>query len=475
MEVEYTRPYLYEKQFNAIFGENRYSVIEASTKSGKTHGCIVWLFEQALFAKPGQEFWWVAPIYKQAEIAYKRLEIALKEYGDLVKFNKKDLQITVRGAGVITCKTAENPDSLYGEDVWAAVMDEASRMLEAAWEAIRSTLTATRGKVRMIGNVKGRKNFFYKLCRMVEFGEFKDDPNWLYAKITAMDAAEAGVIDWEEIEDARKVYSEETFKELYLAEASEDGANPFGLKYIAEIQTPFLQDPTGNNLISWGWDLGKSNDYTVGIAINSNREVAAIHRWKGLNWSQTMNRIFSLSRGAPLLIDSTGLGDPILDQMQTIAPEFVKGFKFNLQSKQMLMEGLAVAIQHRNFVIPMSLENSKVLVDELESFEFSYSGRRQDRAIYSAPEGMHDDCVCALGLAVKQVWDYTVNEVKCYIPDYVSLAGGDLPSYDYLEAEFEDDLDGEDGDIQETALVPYSPDEQKAHDEIKWNVPIRAE
>ena len=38
------------------------------------------------------------------------------------------------------------------------MIDEASRMKEDAWTAIQSTLTATRGPVRIIGNVKGEKN-----------------------------------------------------------------------------------------------------------------------------------------------------------------------------------------------------------------------------------------------------------------------------------------------------------------------------
>ena len=46
-QVEYERPRLYAKQEAAIFADTRYSVIEASTKSGKTVGCIVWLHEQA--------------------------------------------------------------------------------------------------------------------------------------------------------------------------------------------------------------------------------------------------------------------------------------------------------------------------------------------------------------------------------------------------------------------------------------------
>ena len=38
-------------------------------------------------------------------------------------------------------------------------------MKEDAWIAIQSTLTATRVPVRIIGNVKGKKNWFYLLAR----------------------------------------------------------------------------------------------------------------------------------------------------------------------------------------------------------------------------------------------------------------------------------------------------------------------
>ena len=52
--IECTRPPLYAKQKAAIFCDERYAVIEASTKSGKTYGCIVWLFERALAKREGE-------------------------------------------------------------------------------------------------------------------------------------------------------------------------------------------------------------------------------------------------------------------------------------------------------------------------------------------------------------------------------------------------------------------------------------
>ena len=73
--LTYQRPFLYPKQQDALFSEKRYVVVEASTKSGKTVGCLVWLHEQAaLYGSDGRNYWWIAPIRRVAKIAYRRLK-----------------------------------------------------------------------------------------------------------------------------------------------------------------------------------------------------------------------------------------------------------------------------------------------------------------------------------------------------------------------------------------------------------------
>ena len=62
-QLIYDRPKLADYQLSGLFNASRYAVVEASTKAGKTAGCLVWLSEQALMGKAGQEFWWVAPVY----------------------------------------------------------------------------------------------------------------------------------------------------------------------------------------------------------------------------------------------------------------------------------------------------------------------------------------------------------------------------------------------------------------------------
>ncbi len=71
-------------------------------------------------------------------------------------------------------------------------------------------------------------------------------------------------------------------------------------------------------------------------------------------------------------------------------PSSLRGF---YPDEVLAPHGLAVAIQERAITFPEG-----PIVNELESFEYEHTrlGVR-----YSAPEGLHDDCVMALALAVK--------------------------------------------------------------------------
>lgn len=117
--IRYRRPPLYAKQEEALFHDCRWGVVEASTKSGKTVGCICWLVEQAaLGGRPGRNYWWVAPIKPVAKIAYQRLKMFVPR-GISCETNETERTVTLPNGAVIWHKGADDPDALYGEDVYA--------------------------------------------------------------------------------------------------------------------------------------------------------------------------------------------------------------------------------------------------------------------------------------------------------------------------------------------------------------------
>ena len=393
--TEYTRPELYPKQLAAMFCVERYGLIEASTKSGKTVSAISWIIEESLKGSDGDNYWWIAPGYNQSEIAYRRIKRGLTK-GSFTAFDTPTPRIHMANGTWIWFKSGEDADALYGEDVYAAVVDEASRVKEDSWHAIRSTLTHTRGPIRIIGNVKGRRNWFFNLARRAEaLMTEQPDPllrNMHYAKITADDAVAAGVLESEEIEDARETLPDRIFRELYYAEPSDDTGNPFGLAHISACTVPA---PTPGPAVAFGIDLAKSQDWFVVIGLDETGGVCQFHRWKNLPWRASINRVWKIvGEDAPALVDSTGLGDPVLEELQFEHGNFT-GYHFSPTSKQKLMEGLAVSIQGREITFPMG-----PIVHELETFEYEFT---RFGVKYSAPPGSHDDCVAALALA-RQMW-----------------------------------------------------------------------
>lgn len=380
--IHYERPKITVYQKAALFHKERYGFIEGTTKSGKTHGGMLWLLEQAMTGK-ALNYYWVAPVYGQAKIAYSRLKNAIQE--DQRKSNESDLSITLPNQHILWFKSAEKPDNLFGDNVGAALIDEASRTREESFHAVRSTLTATRGPLRCIGNVKGRKNWFFKLCRRAEAGE----KNMIYAKVTAADAVKAGILAQDEIDDAKRLLPESVFNELYLAIPSEDGSNPFGMKHILACVAAL----SSASPVCFGFDLAKAVDWTVGVGLDKRAHVSSFERFQK-PWEDAYKAIYEQTDAsrAPALVDSTGIGDPILSRLQKDRPRRFEGYKFTSESKQKLMEGLAVAIQSGRVGFP-----DGVIRTELENFEYEYT---RTGVRYSAPEGMHDDCVMALALAV---------------------------------------------------------------------------
>lgn len=382
VSVAYHRPWLYPAQEAALFAPARYAIVEASTKSGKTVGALAWLVEQAiLHGRPGRNYWWVAPIYPQAAIAYRRLKRMLPV--PLFHSNEGDLTMTLTNGAILWFKSGEKPDNLYGEDVHAAVVDEASRVREEAWHAVRTTLTATRGPCRIIGNVRGRRNWAYALARRAEAGE----PGYHYARITAHDAVAAGVLTADEIADARRQLPDSVFRELYLAEASEDVGNPFGLAAIDACTGPLASTEP----YAWGWDLARAQDWCVGIALDRDGATCRFERFQR-PWEETFQAVLGNVKPAAL-IDSTGVGDPIVDRLQRQVGGVAEGYHYTRQSKQQLMEGLAAAIQGREVSYPEG-----PIAAELREFEYTYTA---GGVLYSAPAGYYDDCVNGLALAVE--------------------------------------------------------------------------
>jgi hypothetical protein len=217
MELQIKRPKLTSYQKDFLYNDSRFTFTEASTKVGKTFSHIWWIYEQAHadWNKPNYNHWWVAPVYSQAKIAFNRLRAKVGQTG-AYKINESNLIITTPLGTHIHFKSADKPDNLFGEDVYSIVFDEAPRAKVDAFYALRSTITATGGKMKLIGNFGGTSNWMHQYKEKA-----KNDKEYAYFKITAWDAVNEGILEENEILQAQKDLPPKVFKQLYLAEEQE--------------------------------------------------------------------------------------------------------------------------------------------------------------------------------------------------------------------------------------------------------------
>jgi phage FluMu gp28-like protein len=367
MRIELPTPHINQRQI--LDSNKRFIVVMCGRRFGKSELSQILGITEAL---KGGSVAYVTPTYGLAQVFFERLTKTLP-----FKNNISKLKIYCPNEGSIEFFTGERLDNLRGRKFHLVIIDEAAFIsdLEDGWSnSIRPTLTDYEGRAVFLSTPRG-KNFFYSL--FMKQGE----NDWQSFKFSTYDNPH---INPREIDDARIQLPEVVFNQEYLADPAENSANPFGNAFIRRCIKPL----SAQTIVCYGIDLAKSVDFTVIIGLDKSGNVAYFDRFQ-LDWHNTKETIKRLPP-APIIVDSTGVGDPILEDLLREGVN-IEGLKFTSQSKQQLMEGLASAIQQAKIGFPEG-----VIVDELDVFEYQFTA---NGVRYSAPSGFHDDCVVSLALA----------------------------------------------------------------------------
>jgi hypothetical protein len=424
-------------QVQVVQESARFNVLECGRRFGKTALGKDLATESALDGRP---VGWFAPSNKYLSEAWRNLKEILREV--ITHRDEREHRLELLGGGVIECWTMIDPDAGRSRKYGRVIIDEAgkARTLRASWEeAIRATLSDLKGDAWFLGTPKGG-GYFHNLYVRGQ-GERPRWKSWRFGTI------DNPFIDPKEIEDARLDLPEEVFNQEYRGIPAADAGNPFGLQAIAQCfnipESELVPLPHGfatrGTPVYWGVDVAKYTDWTVLIALDAGGRMCRFVRFQK-PWRETIAVARQLVGSAYGLMDSTGVGDPILEELQsgdveplerpreepalgstaaartqayyaqqqaeaaarqqaigtlTTSCPNLRGIVYTATSKQHLMERLTVALQHRE----VSLFGA-VLRGELDAFEYQYSPATR-RVKYSAPDEMHDDCVNALALAIE--------------------------------------------------------------------------
>lgn len=409
----WTNPEAEADQFRFIWSPKRISLAATGTKVGKTLGCAVWIITKAL-ERRNAICWWVAPWRKTAKIGFNRV-ISMLPPGRVI-INKTDLTVTFPHNGSrIEFRTAENPDTLFGDAITAVVVDEGGRVREEAWTAIGSVTLQTQAQIRIASNTdKGKRNWLYREFMRGKTG----DPMIESFHIRTPEAPhfmEGGKPGPSAIEEYRKALSPLAFEAIVMAEFPDDAATVFPGLHDPEVlihswngilfdyrglpfEYEFPAFPGG--IFVGGLDLANRRDWTV-ITVMDVISGLVVYwaRFQHIMWEEQLRRITEVQNmyGCPFLVDSTGgsVGDPLLERLQ-VEGVMAEGFEFKNRTKQWIIEKLAIDIQQKDVHIPAGL---KSLIKEMDELERTVSDSGVVK--YEAPdgEGSHDDAVFSLALA----------------------------------------------------------------------------
>lgn len=191
----------------------RFNVLVWHRRKGKTVFAINEQIDQALrCALHNPIYAYIAPTYKQAKMVAWEYYLDYTRMIPGVEVNKSELSVTIpRPATNDKIKFmllgAESPDALRGIYLDGVILDEYAQQDPIIWgQIIRPALSDRKGWAIFIGTPKGM-NHFHKIYEVA-----KTLPNW---HTSIYKASETGVVDPEELVDAKATMSQAEYDQEY--------------------------------------------------------------------------------------------------------------------------------------------------------------------------------------------------------------------------------------------------------------------
>lgn len=384
----------HEKQLLFHNSNARWRILNCGRRWGKTQ-CAIAEGLKLSFKETNQRGWIVSPTYPLSQEDWRTLKDLTppKLIKDELKAERKFVFIN---GSEIEFKSADNEGGLRGAGLNWCILDEASRIKEDSWNALRPALSDKQGKGIFISTPKG-KNWFYRLFLKGKEGDKYE--SWHFPSNTNPYFPE------EEWLEAKETYPTDWFSQEYEANFLDDVAAVFR-DIEGKIKGEFEEPQTGKQYFC-GVDIAKYQDFTVITVLDKNKHLCYFERFNRLNWDIQKVKITEVFKkyNAVGFMDSTGVGDPIFEDLSNQMPYQIYGFKFTNESKMNLITSLQVAFEQGQVTYP----RIPVMIDELQAFEYEMLTSGKFR--YSAPEGYHDDCVISLGLSNWAV-EHLITEVS---------------------------------------------------------------
>lgn len=331
---------------------------------------------------------YITPTLKLGKLIFKELCVALKPY--ITDANSTDLRINFCTGSYVQFFSAESGDSIRGFQFVYTIIDEAAFMSDDVYNLIiRPTFLIAGKKVVICSTPNGNQGFFYESCQT----GLNEEYGYRTKVISIYDNP---FINEDEIAIIRKQVPEKVFRQEYLGEFLDGSGSVFSNFKNCIEDKPKL---TGTYYAAIDW--GKTNDYTVLTIINDLKQVVYIYRVNNLDYTQQVKAVVAkLNEWKPKMVisEENNIGQVINELLKEQYKGQVRQVTLDNTLKKEMIEKLVVGFEQREITIP----NNDTLIRELQAFSCSYN-HSTGTVKYSAPSGLHDDCVISLAYAYSLV------------------------------------------------------------------------
>jgi hypothetical protein len=318
----------HEAQRTIMRERRRFNALSCGRRFGKT------TLLQDVAIRPaldGYPVGWFAPNYNLLLEAWRELSHTLAPV--LKRTNANEHRMELISGGMLDFWTLDNTDAGRSRKYKRVIIDEAGlvkRLLDAWHAAIRPTLADLAGDAWLAGTPKGRNDFW------TLWGLGGTDSDWAHWQMPTdanphipRDEIAAMRISMPSLVVAQEVDAEFTEGELTL----------FSIADIDRASQPYAAPTAGAWLTTV--DVGRRRDATVintfDISQSPYRRVA-FDRLERVPYPLIQQRIAETARRWPgrLVIESNGVGDPLIENLDVHAQSFVTTAKSKLQALQAL-------------------------------------------------------------------------------------------------------------------------------------------
>jgi len=380
------KPHEKQKEIhNSIINESyKYYILNIGRQFGKTMLGINQMLYWAINHK-GCNIAWVTPIYKQSKKVFDEMEKVTKSSG-LFEYNRSDLTISGFNSQ-IQFFSGERPDNIRGNTFDYLIVDEMAFTRPELWSEVLSATVLVKGKkVIFISTPKG-KNHFYQLSLQPNY-----DNRYKYFHYSSYDNP---MIDAEDLEERKRSLPKHIFEQEYLAKFIDNASGLF-----KNVDLCVIDKAERTQKLFGGLDIGRADDYTVLTILNKNYQMVYVQRWRQQEWSKIIDEVANKIReyNAEIFVEVNNQGDVFFEMLQNKVYNNVQPYVTTTATKPIMIEDLAVHFENKD----IGILNENWLVDELNAFTYIYNEKTR-RVQYGAPQGVHDDGVMSLALAVQSI------------------------------------------------------------------------